>query len=143
MRLLFTKGKGPVGQTVAWALRSRMSHVVIEYNGLVFHSNFWGVHAIPIERFLEKAKVIEIVEIDLTWRELRTNFNKYWHARYDFLAFLHLGVRAVLRRAGLKLPKANLWQVTGMFLCTEWVTRTLHGTERTLTPEQLYERLTK
>lgn len=143
MRLLFTKGKGPIGRAICWALQSRMSHVVIEYNGLVFHSNFFGVHAIPLEQFLRKAEVVEILETDLKWRELMTTFNKYWHAKYDFLAFAHLGARALLRKLGLKLPKANLWQVTGMFLCTEWVSRTLDGTERTLIPEQLYERLTK
>ena len=141
MRLLFTKGRGLIGRTVAWALESEMSHVVIEYNGLVFHSNFWGVHAMPIEQFLQKATVIQVIETDLTWRELMTTFNKYWHSKYDFLAFAHVGVRALLKKAGLKLPKANLWQVTGMFLCTEWVSRTLHGTEQTLTPEQLFERL--
>ena len=44
---------------------------------------------------------------------------------YDFGALFYLAARRVCPW----LPKKNLWQCSGMFLCTEWVTRYLDGAE--------------
>ena len=60
------------------------------------------------------------------------------HALYDFGAMFYLGLRCLLPW----LPKKNLWQCTGMDMCTEWATDILDGEpDSMITPYQLYQKL--
>lgn len=57
---------------------------------------------------------------------------------YDFGALFYLALRVLFPW----LPKKNLWQTSGMFLCTEWVTEVLEGEEDSMiTPYKLFLRL--
>jgi hypothetical protein len=59
---------------------------------------------------------------------------------YDYTGLLYLGLRYYAKRyLGVSLPKVNLWQISGMFTCTEFVTKVLSGKEDSLiTPYQLF-----
>ena len=65
--------------------------------------------------------------------------DKYWEARYDYRAFLALGLRFIAPNLASKLP---FTQLTGSFLCTEFVTTALgDGENSEITPYKLYLKL--
>jgi hypothetical protein len=75
--------------------------------------------------------------------KLGVMLEKYEFSVYDLPAMLFLGLSLLVRRyLKLPLPKSNLWQSTGMFLCTEWVSVFLSQEENSmLTPWKLREKL--
>lgn len=112
------------------------SHVVIEAAGFVIHSNLLGVHAEDSAGF--KPDIVFSVPIPSSYDKLLGVFAGANGSPYDFGAMFYLGARKLCPW----LPKKNLWQCTGMFLCTEWVTRYLDGVEDSeITPYKLYKRL--
>jgi hypothetical protein len=99
-----------------------------------------GLHVELPQTFFRSCEVIYIIDIPYDLDKLWKTFADYDQKPYDFLGLLYLACRCIFPF----LPKANLWQHTGMFLCTEWVTEVLSGTEdSTITPYQLYKRLSK
>jgi len=68
---------------------------------------------------------------------------RYGKASYDFKALLWCGLMLTLRRWFPKwIPKQNLWQSSGMFMCTELITAILGEVDSMITPYQLYLKLT-
>jgi len=66
--------------------------------------------------------------------------DSYEGSMYDYGAFLYIGLKCLLPF----LPKINLWQTTGMFLCTEWVQEVLgREIDSMITPYKLYELLSQ
>lgn len=63
-------------------------------------------------------------------------------AHYDYGAFLYLGLKLILSKVGIRLPKKNLWQSTGMYICTEFISGQVLEKELQLTPMGLYRLLT-
>ena len=113
------------------------SHVVIEAAGFIIHSNLLGVHAESEESFTPD--IVFSVPIPNNYDRLLGAFAGMNGSPYDFGAMFYLGARRLFPW----LPKKNLWQCTGMFLCTEWITKYLDGAEDSMiTPYKLYERLT-
>ena len=146
MRVLGTKNKqGKWGsRLIMWALDEPISHVSLECNGLVFHSSInRGVHIQPLMQFLEENIVVEYVDVEFDWDRLLRTTSRNWKKKYDKASFLWLGIRALLKKIfGIKLKKANLWNITGMYICTEWVTKVIDNKEDSdITPMQLIERL--
>ena len=68
---------------------------------------------------------------------------KYEFSLYDFGALFFLGFSFAARKyLKLPLPKSNLWQATGMFLCTEWGSEFIEGEQDSMiTPYKLYQKL--
>jgi hypothetical protein len=90
----------------------------------------------PFESF--NSSIIESVELPDNLEKVINLLAKYDGNFYDFGALFYLGLRSLFPF----LPKANLWQTTGMFLCTEWITEVVDGKENSMiTPHQLYLKL--
>ena len=112
------------------------SHVAIRTDEHVIHSNLWGVRADEASDF--HSETVFSVDITEDYRRLLNVFADNYKSPYDFGALLYMAARSALPW----LPKKNLWQCSGMFLCTEWVTKYLDGVENsTITPYKLYQRM--
>jgi hypothetical protein len=115
-----------------------VSHVAIECAGWIIHSNLLGVHVELPQTFYRHSTVLYAVDQPFDMEHLMQTLSKYDQHSYDFGGLLYLGLQALIPW----LPKKNLWQQTGMFLCTEWVTSVIYGYEdHMITPYQLYLRL--
>lgn len=144
IRILFTRSNLIGSKLIRWGLEEPVSHTAIEYDGLVFHANHLGVIIEPIGHFTKHSTVVYLVDVPdpdgLT--KLRRMTTKYWRAPYDGGSVAWLSIRALLKKIGIKLKKANLWNSSSMFICHEWVTQVLDGAEDSnTTPYQLYLRL--
>ena len=144
MRLLFTQSDQFGSRFIRSVTGEEVSHVAIQLGRFVLHSTLdRGVHIVSIRRFLATREVIHSIKIDAKFNQILAILAKYEESPYDYGAFLYLGMRILLSKIGIEIPKANLWGTTGMFLCTEFVTQVLYGEELDyLTPGQLYRRLT-
>lgn len=117
-----------------------VSHVAIRMRGIVTHSNFLGVHTEWHEDFYKHSTIRYFVPIrDLDnvrlWASLLTAQRK----PYDFGAMFYLGLRYLFPKW---MPKQNLWQSSGAYMCTEFVTYVLKGEpDSMITPYQLYQQL--
>ena len=128
---------------VSWLIRrltgEPVSHCAIEYLGTVYHSNFYGVHTEPLQSFTKGSTIVLSVDANIDPYVLADAMYQYGGSRYDFGALFYVGLRLMFPM----LPKANLWQTTGMFMCTEWVEQvTGLPPDAMLTPYGLYNLLT-
>ena len=131
MRILWTRGTSPASKAICGVTGEDVSHVAIHVKvkdlDLVFHSNFLGLHVELLSTFKRHSKIIyalEMEDIPSDLKYLYDTFSKEAGAFYDFGALFFIGF-SLLARHYLKvpLPKSNLWQSTGMYICTEWVER--------------------
>lgn len=140
MRILFTHGNNPVSWLICKVTGEPVSHCAIEEANCVIQSNFLGLGALSLEEFEKKSSILYSVEIPEDCTKLLRLFVTDQKAKYDFGAMLYLGLRCLFPW----LPKANLWQTTGMYMCTEWVTEYINDSEDSMiTPYKLYLRLSK
>jgi hypothetical protein len=144
--ILFTTSDRLLSRLIRSLTNSKISHVAVRHGAYVIHSTTMGPEIISYQAFCKKARVIDEVPVyyDGTVAQLHAAISKYDDRMYDYLGLLYLGIRYIGRKwLGLPLPKANLWQVSGMFTCTEFVTVILWGRPNSLiTPEQLHFVLT-
>ena len=142
MHALFTRSRKPLSRLICSVLGEPVSHVALLYSEFVIHSNASGLHIETCSTFEKTNEIVYKVRVKGTPSHLFDLLAKYERSAYDVGALLWLGVSFGLRRIGIALPKVNLWQTTGMFLCTEWATKFLCGEEDSLiTPYGLYRRL--
>lgn len=135
MRILFTRTESLLSKVIRGVTKEPVSHCALEMYGWVLHSNLLGVHAERLGSFSKSSDIIFSVEIPDNPREVFSALAQYQGRSYDFLALLYLGLRYLCPF----LPKKNLWQVSGMFICTEFITKSMYGSEDSLiTPYQLY-----
>ncbi len=149
MNILFTTRDEWFSNNIRKMTKAPVSHCALEFPeyGFILHSNIRGIHLEWSKNFRRKNKVIYEINI-LSDRE--TDFDKidkllklYEFKPYDKKAISYLAIYMFLKNTcHISLPKHNLWQTTGMFLCTEWVTKYLDGKEDSMiTPYKLYLRL--
>lgn len=145
MRVLFTAGDTFVGRAIRYMTREPMSHVAIETDGWVIHSTMWGPEIRTLPDFNKHYKVMGSIELlgSVSPAHAYALISKYDRRFYDYTCLLYLGFRyATLKLFNLKLPKVNLWQVSGMYTCTEFVSKLVFGYEDSLiTPYGLYIKL--
>jgi hypothetical protein len=145
MRLLFTAGNSPIGNAIRYLTREPMSHVAIESNGWVIHSSIWGPEIRTLVDFTAHYNIVAEVELPVEVSPARAYalISKYDRRLYDYSCLVFLGLRYVaLRYLGISLPKVNLWQISGMYTCTEFVSELVFGYEDSLiTPYGLYHKL--
>ena len=141
MEILFTTTDLPVSRLIRHVTKEPVSHCAVRIGEFVIHSSFSGVEILPYSVFASKYKIIyRIYSITYPLKVYKT-LKKYYGHPYDFGALLYLGLRALLPKSWTK--KRNLWQTSGMFLCTEFVTTFIDDKEDSMiTPYQLYLRLT-
>lgn len=138
MRILFTENDSILSKLIRLVTEEPVSHCALECGGWVIHSNLLGVHVELSQTFCKNSTVLYSLDIDLDINKIMSALSRYEGSRYDLGAMLYLGLRCIFPF----LPKKNLWQSSGMFLCTEWITEVLDGNEDSLiTPYKLYVKL--
>lgn len=142
-KILFTSTDKGIGPLIRWATGEDCSHCAIQWDELVIHSNWKGVNITFLSEFLEENTIVHSIEVpedrDKITNAIVNNIGKL----YDTGALLFCGIVLFCRKAlNLDWPKKNLWQSTGMYLCTEFVTEYLEGEQDSMiTPHKLYIRL--
>lgn len=135
MRILFTKSNSLFSRIIRKVTGEPVSHCAIASNGYVIHSNLQGVIIETEDYFEAHSQIVYSVEIEDCMDRVTKLLATESHAMYDIGAILYLGVRYLFPW----LPKKNLWQSSGMYLCTEWVTTVVNEkTDSMITPYQLY-----
>mgnify|MGYP000220894648 CR=1 FL=1 len=85
-----------------------MSHCVLVHEEFVIHSNVTGVNIQFIGEFLEDNTVVGTIEIKNRDPEILQKMSEYTDYNYDFFALSYLGLKLLLGKIGIKLPKQNL-----------------------------------
>lgn len=96
----------------------------------------------PYSVFKANHNIIYSLPAICTQKELDENYGK----PYDYLSLLFLGIRYTLLKIlpSKFVPKRNLWQLSGMFMCTELVTEVItKERDSMITPYKLYLKLTR
>lgn len=146
MKFLWTKSNKPLSVLIRKVTGEPVSHVVIATNGFVVHSNLKGVHVEDELVFRANCEVVfelSLPEDASNESKLHTLLSQDEGKLYDFGALIFVGLAMFLRTMfKIPLPKSNLWQSTGMFMCTEWVSEFLDNKEDSMiTPYGLYLKL--
>lgn len=140
MIIIFTTSKYPTSWIIRKLTGDECSHcaVYIPETNEVIHVNFLGLQVEPLDKFKKTNSIKHIVNIDGPIKSKQDLVNKYKDVKYDFLGLLYSGLRIIFRF----MPKVNLWQTTGMLLCTEFITEIVSEEEDSLiTPHGLYIKL--
>ena len=145
IEILFTASNTPVGRVIRYLTKEPMSHVAIKADDFVVHSAITGIEIVTYEYFKTKHNILASVTVTSSYNKLLKLVTEHQHSFYDYWCLVYLGIRYCAKRVfNLSLPKVNLWAVSGLYTCTEWVTKYLCGEEDSLiTPYQLYKRLTE
>ena len=116
-----------------------VSHCVIEKGGMVLHSTFLGLKLVLLRVFLKENSIVYTLSGVKSPTGIAYLLDKYWEARYDYRAFLALGLRLLSPKLASKVDIRGL---TGSFLCTEFVSVALgEGEDSEITPYKLYLKL--
>jgi hypothetical protein len=144
MNIIFTRSNNLISKLICAITKEPFSHVAISpFPECVLHSTFTGVNFISMGRFLAAHSTVIPVRVDIPYEAILPIVHKNGKALYDFKALLFVGAMLLLRRWFPKLvPKQNLWQTSGMYMCTEFVTLILGEVDSMITPYQLYVKLT-
>jgi hypothetical protein len=97
-----------------------------------------------MEKFYQSRRVIGRIRADrFLLHGLLRLMGKINHQGYDYPALIHLGIRYYLKaKLGIPIPKVNLWQISGMWTCTEFASKVILGeVDSMITPWQLYIKL--
>jgi len=138
--ILFTKSDRIGSKIICGVTKEQVSHVALEYNGYVIHSNFcYGVNIQPTSKFKKDNNIVFQVPIRLGKADLLKIISENIGRRYDYLAF----VMIALRYLHILPKKVDIRGISGALICTEFLTKILTNDERLLTPGQLYKELTK
>ena len=142
MKIIFTRSDKKFSKMIIDITEEPVSHCAILIdNAWVIHSNLLGVHVEHISTFTKASHILYSVDVpDMPVDKILSNCS---YGTYDYGAFIFLGGSLLLRKYFKNImPKQNLWQTTGMFLCTEWITKNLADKEDgMITPYQLYLKL--
>jgi len=151
MRILFTRNnKSMFSRAIQWASGWNASHVAIEMEGMVFHSNLLGPRCDLLEDFEKKAEIVREIQLETNYYDavrLMHFYLKRNHRTYDFLLFLTLGmvlaVKKLNNQLGGQSPELDrklIFRTSGAYLCTEFVGEFLYGNENQFTlPEEIWE----
>lgn len=138
MKILFTHGNNIASKLICKVTGELTSHVAVQIGEFVIHSNFRGLHIETLSYFITHSTILKTIEVpDRYIKKAEDIYDKNAFHSYDFIAFIALGLKSLK----IPLPKINLWNISGMFICTEFVSEVLMEKELLLTPEQLYQKV--
>lgn len=142
MNILFTRGNNPISTMIMGLTKESVSHVAIELDGYVIHCSLLGTKVVKSWDFRTNCTVVYCIPME-RYKLSKVLAMLHKKPMYDYLGLLYLGIRYGLKRAfGWSIPKANLWQVSGMSMCTEFVTQIIDEKQDSLiTPYGLYKKL--
>jgi hypothetical protein len=137
VKVLFTCSNNPLSYLICKLTREPVSHCAIQVGDHVLHSTLQGLKLEHISTFTKHRKIVCSVKLRVDLGEEAAHPRS---GTYDYLGLLYLGLRYFARDyLGIRLPKYNLWQITGMYTCVELVSKELTGEEYSMmTPYQLY-----
>ena len=157
MQILFTKNSTVLSKTIRDLTNEPVSHTVLlfDFKGVEFviHVNLLGLRIDEYDSFLKTNQIVCRLEPQLDSYlqnmkdndRLKTVLKQYKKVFYDLGALLFAGSCLLMRRwFKIPLPKSNLWQMSGMLLCTEWIQSFIDiPLNAMITPYQLYLELKK
>lgn len=146
MKVLFSYHKNNLLSKVILEVTGQpVSHCAFLYKGTVYHSNFRGVSQMSLEEFESENKIV--IALSPTSEEINeymvehliNDFNKLKGSYYDIPGLIYLGIQLACKKyLGITLSKKNLWQISGMFVCTEFLSNVIFDTiDSTITPYDL------
>lgn len=139
MQIIFTRNSSPVSKWIRAITSEPVSHCAIRVGEFVIQSNLLGVNIVPFRVFARTNKIVYTTFVSTVEGRISRILDLYYGSFYDFGALLFLFLRYTLPGY---TPKQNLWRASGMFLCTEFVTKVIDDTEDSLiTPYKLYKKL--
>jgi hypothetical protein len=137
--VLFTRSNLLGSRIIRAVTGEEVSHcAILLSNTGVIHATPTGSAVVPLSEFKKVNTLVYLIAIPRD-TAIRVDFAR--NKSYDWGAFCYLGLRLLLRKVGIRLPKKNLWQTTGMYLCTELVSKAVLDKETELTPLGLYNKL--
>lgn len=142
MNVIFTRSDSIMSRIIRRITGEGVSHCALATPEYVIHSNMLGLHINSIEEFAETKgmSIMYSVNVPDNYELLFRKFAEHRNSKYDFGALAYLWARFLIPC----LPKANLWQTSGMLLCTEWITEYINDEEDSMiTPYKLYLKLSK
>ncbi len=144
MDIIFTKNdRSLFSRVIRSVTHEPVSHVALRTGPFVVHSNWKGINVTSFVKFQQQNKIIFSYPLEGSDSKLYNVLNLEGSG-YDLPALLYLGCKLALAKVGIKLPKKNLWTLSGMYICTEFVSYVIYGKEDSMiTPYKLYLRLTE
>ena len=137
MKILFTRSNKLVSRLIRRVTGEPVSHCALSIGDYVVHSNFLGMHPQTLASFEDGIEVWGSVELPDNYERVFDKLCQNYRAWYDFGAMAYLLAKAIFPW----LPKKNLWQCSGMFLCSEWVSDYMGEDDAMITPYKLYLKL--
>jgi hypothetical protein len=142
IEVLFTKSNLPGSRWIRELTGEDVSHCAILYYDKIIHSSYWGVKKIDYVEFATHNEIVHRVEVPISPVKVLEIYDKYKNKPYDYGALLFLFIRYMALKCGIKMQYRNLWQDSGCFICSEFVSRAIIGeADSMITPYQLYEKL--
>ena len=148
MKILFTKSDSLLSKIIRGITKEGSSHTAIDTGLVIVHSNLLGINLEWTRFFKRKCVIVHTLErvtpsIDKDMARLDETLTAQEHTPYDFGALLFNGLALLAKRlVGSPMPKVNLWQTTGMHMCTEFVEEVVSmENDAMITPEGLYNKL--
>lgn len=147
LQIVFTSSDNFVGRAIKYLTGEPYTHVALRLGQEVLHSSFKGVECISFDEFKKIRTIEATLFVSPQPPSPKPSFDgveaEYSGKPYDYKALAWLAARYWMKKFfGINLPKVNLWNVSGMYTCTEFVTEALGGeADSLITPYQLYERL--
>jgi hypothetical protein len=144
IEVLFTRSNLPGSRWIRELTGEPVSHCAIHWMDKVIHSSYYGVKKVEYTEFAAHNEIVYRVSLPIPSSVILDIWIKYHDKPYDYGALLFLGARYLLSKIGIKTANHNLWQDSGCFICTEFVSSAIIGkTDSTITPYQLYLELDK
>lgn len=134
MKIVFVKSHLLGSRLIRWFTGENVSHVAVVFDGMdtVVHSYGFGVAEMSLYDFAKRYEVVHTIPVGVSLRdevaihELVAVYSQ--EARYDFLALLYFGWRAILNKfLALPYPERNRLEDPQKFMCTEAVYLTLEA----------------
>lgn len=146
LKALFTTEDHGIAPLIKWATGEDCSHCALQWDDLIIHSNWKGVNITTLQEFLKENTIVHSVDLPEDHDKIVNAITSNIGHLYDTGALLFCGIVLFCRKAlGMKnWPKVNLWQSSGMYLCTEFVSQYVYGeADSLITPYKLYERMSQ
>ena len=141
--ILFTTSNKFMGRLIRTVTGEPVSHCAIKYHSIVIHSSFSGVNVERYDSFCLHSQVVFEVPVEDRPEILEALLADTDTAMYNLPGLIWSGLSLLAHKVfPWIVPKRNLWKITGMYMCTEFVTKFLYGEEDSMiTPYKLYLRL--
>jgi hypothetical protein len=120
-----------------------VSHVAFQYGDFILHSTLCGPEIRTAGWGRQHYEVLFEVELHSSPERLMSVMDRVDRKGYDFSGLLYLGLRYMMKKyLRMSLPKANLWDCSGMLTCVEFATLVIDSkADPMLTPFGLCRRL--